>query len=451
MEVGLINASAYRWSCEEHQIIQARGQKTATAKPSVFTYRHKDLEFSTMGGLFSCSSSESKHSTTASSTPSSNHVEGETSTRAIEKRIEQSKSHWSIVAECKMDEDEEAEASNLEVFKDLRSHPKWGNFFITFGEGGGIGELVMGQKFAEGGQAELYDAHIQWYHPTVQVESLLHVKWALKVFKKGISLRQLQVQWPRGMLLHYAEKEEWQARGNPPRARNYSGVSNGTLLEDGRFAFLIEKEDEDLRHQIDRFMLTTRKNHCPFSKSDVEALMFKVALGVRQLHCQGIVHRDLKASNILCVKREAGWTCHVADFECSIGVVGTGFFRAPEILEACKDYSISDKQELFTKEADAYSYGMVCYEILTGKLPFEGYRHGDCEHVLLGQRPKIPKYVDTWIRKLLTRCWQANPIDRPSFQEILDILLANSKRCRELKAHRDNRDNIAAEKARRNV
>lgn len=54
-----------------------------------------------------------------------------------------------------------AEVSNVEVFRSLQSHPKWGGFFQTFGEHG-LGEVVMGKKFAEGGQAEFYDVEIQW-------------------------------------------------------------------------------------------------------------------------------------------------------------------------------------------------------------------------------------------------------------------------------------------------
>lgn len=401
------------------------------------------LLVATMGGSWSRLSYCSKLAVPTSSTPLANYhhtivesLEGQNPSRSLEEQIEQSKIHWSLLANFDLDADEVAEVNNLEVFKNLQSHPKWGTFFQTFGKDG-IGELVMGQKFAEGGQAELYDIEVQWNDPwRIEEDLRCRQKWALKVFKKGTSLRQLQLQWPRGLLQDHMDRVESFRRGDLPKFRYYSDVFRGILLEDGRFAFLMVKEHEDLRHRIDQCMLTIAKNCGPYLKKDEEAIMYRIALGMEWLHSRGIVHRDLKASNVLCTKFETGWTCCVADFECSIGVIGTGFFRAPEILQACKDYSISNKPELFTKQADVYSYGMVCYEILTGRLPFDDYRVNDFDHVLVGKRPKVPEYVDGWIHELLRMCWQSNPVDRPSFGVILEVLLANSKDCREMDIYR---------------
>lgn len=63
----------------------------------------------------------------------------------------------------------------------------------------------------------------------------------------------------------------------------------------------------------------------------------------------------------------------MVDFECSSEVVGIWFFRAPEILQAYKDYDINNKPELFMEVDDVYTYGMMCYKILTVKLPFQDH------------------------------------------------------------------------------
>jgi serine/threonine protein kinase len=147
------------------------------------------------------------------------------------------------------------------------------------------------------------------------------------------------------------------------------------LLEDGRFGFLMVKEDEDLRNVIDCNMKTNvGKSHGFFDKEseDAEMLMYHIALGMDWLHSHDIIHRDLKASNVLMVKGKMWMSC-VANFECSVGVVGTVFWRAPEILQTCKEKNLSERPEIFTKQADIYSYRMKCYEILTEKLPFEGH------------------------------------------------------------------------------
>lgn len=201
-------------------------------------------------------------------------MESQYSTQSIEEEIEHSKIHWSQLLESQLDVDDVAEVSNVEVFKVLQSHPKWGTFFKTFSEVG-TDELVMGQKFAQGGQAELYDVEIKWNELWRNEEDLrVQRKWALKVFRKGTFLRQLQGQWPFGMLQDHVDDVEWESLGNLPKFK-FCAMHLGILLEDGRFAFLMVKEHGDLRHYMDRRMLTTEWNHCPFSNQMWKELCMK--------------------------------------------------------------------------------------------------------------------------------------------------------------------------------
>ena len=365
---------------------------------------------------------------------------------AVEEQIERSKSHWSTLvdkSEC-MEGEGEAEVDNVEVFKALQWHPTWGTFFQTFGyelNGGRyrrVGELVMGEKFAEGGQAELYEVHVKWQKPRHNEEDVRKGReYVLKVFKKGTFLRDLQLQLPKGLLWFIAEERtNWKSPTPKLLPRYYCKVHRGILLKHGRFAFLMGKEHFDLRNLIERSMNSKRGKDCgPFSKEEAEAMMYNVALGVDWLHGHDIVHRDLKASNVLVQESENGWPrwfCFVADYECSVGVVGTGFFRAPEILQACKERKINQRPEVFSTSADIYSYGMICYEILTGKLPFEDHPlANECAlltDLVINQnlRPEVPEYVEDWAHELLDRCWQSNPATRPTIGEILNLLLTNS-------------------------
>ena len=116
---------------------------------------------------------------------------------------------------------------------------------------------------------------------------------------------------------------------------------------------------------------TSGKENGLFFLKEIELIMCGVALGVNWLHSCGIVHRNLKASNVFVQKSKSNWLkwiCHVANHECSIGIVGMGFFRGSKLLQACKDGMISKKLEVFSRTIDAYSFGMICYEILTWKL-----------------------------------------------------------------------------------
>ena len=365
---------------------------------------------------------------------------------AVEEQIERSKSHWSTLVDksgC-MEGEGEAEVDNVEVFKALQWHPTWGDFFGTFGYDlnggryGRMGELVMGEKFAEGGQAELYEAHVKWHDPRNTEEDVRKGReYALKVFKKGTFLRDLQLQLPQGLLRFIAEDiANWSSPTPKLLPRFHCFVNCGILLKDGRFAFLMVKEHFDLRNLIERSMKSKINKDCgPFSKEEAEVMMYDIALGVDWLHGHDIVHRDLKASNVLVQEFETDWSRwvgFVADYECSAGVVGTGFFRAPEILQACKERKISQRPEVFSTSADIYSYGMICYEILTGKLPFEDHPlANECAlltDLVINQklRPEVPEYVDDWTHELLDRCWQSNPVARPTIGEILNLLPANS-------------------------
>jgi len=65
---------------------------------------------------------------------------------------------------------------------------------------------------------------------------------------------------------------------------------------------------------------------------------------------------------------------------------------------------------------------MLCYEILVGKLPFEGHPSNDFDLVLEGGRPEVPHHGEKWAHDLLYRCWQSNLATRPTFGEILSLL-----------------------------
>jgi serine/threonine protein kinase len=128
-------------------------------------------------------------------------------------------------------------------------------------------------------------------------------------------------------------------------------------------------------------------------------IMQAIALGMSQLHEYGLVHKDLKASNILVLPNS--WTTNeegdeslnkfvpakkefyfakVGDYDSLDDVAGTGFWRAPEVVQALRDGS--DVKPTQSPAVDVYSFGMVCYEILTVLIPFQGHPLSNYELVL---------------------------------------------------------------------
>ena len=76
-----------------------------------------------------------------------------------------------------------------------------------------------------------------------------------------------------------------------------------------------------------------------------------------------------------------------------------------------------------TKSSDCYALGMVMFETISEKLPFDG-RTGFAVllKVVNGERPRREAKFEESLWKMLGLCWSARPSDRPSVEEVLDCL-----------------------------
>lgn len=145
-----------------------------------------------------------------------------------------------------------------------------------------------------------------------------------------------------------------------------------------------------------------------------------VSKGMNYLHQNNIIHRDLKAANLLMDENEV---VKVADFgvarvksQSGVMTAETGTYRwmAPEVIE----------HNPYDHKADVFSFGILLWELLTGKLPYEYLTplQAAVGVVQKGLRPTIPKNTHPKLAELLERCWQQDPALRPDFSEIILIL-----------------------------
>lgn len=77
----------------------------------------------------------------------------------------------------------------------------------------------------------------------------------------------------------------------------------------------------------------------------------------------------------------------------------------------------------YTKKADVFSFGMVLWEMVTGKIPFEGKTPLQVVRALdTGSRPDLPEDLHPAFTQLITECWAQDMNARPTFNEIVERL-----------------------------
>ncbi|CAI7906114.1 unnamed protein product [Closterium sp. NIES-54] len=155
-----------------------------------------------------------------------------------------------------------------------------------------------------------------------------------------------------------------------------------------------------------------------------------IARGMNYLHNhkpESIIHRDLKPRNLI---RDEGDHLKVADFGLSklvkvnalhemykmTGETGSYRYMAPEVF----------KHQAYDRTVDVYSFSVIFYEMFEGLPPFAKTMtpEGVAWKVAMeGIRPPFKsKAYPEGVKDLISRCWAADPMSRPSFMEVIEVL-----------------------------
>jgi len=152
----------------------------------------------------------------------------------------------------------------------------------------------------------------------------------------------------------------------------------------------------------------------------------QIAAALYHAHCYGIIHRDLKPSNLM-ITREG--VVKLTDFGIakdldaealtSVGcTVGTAAYMSPEQCQGVRD---------LTHKSDLYSFGIVLYELLTGRKPFHAENVMDMFMLhVRGSFERPSKHVldiPVWLDNLVCQLMEKDPDQRPMDARAVQVAL----------------------------
>lgn len=147
-----------------------------------------------------------------------------------------------------------------------------------------------------------------------------------------------------------------------------------------------------------------------------------IAYGMMYLHSIGVIHRDLKSPNILIDEKLLP---RVADF--GLSRISSKLFEAGAFVPMTRNIGTPQwmapeqfNNDKYGPAVDVYAYGVILYELLTERVPYDKISYADLgDYLLKGNRPSVPPDLEKCsITSLMRQCWDTDPSSRPSFKEI---------------------------------
>lgn len=159
---------------------------------------------------------------------------------------------------------------------------------------------------------------------------------------------------------------------------------------------------------------------------EAERWLSGIAAGVGYLHDRGIVHRDLKPANIysehgIVKTGDVGLSKFISPSRRSAHTqsVGTVYYMAPEVAHG-----------RYGREVDVYGLAIMTYELLTGRVPFDGETTGEILMKHLSMKPDLSP-LPARLRPVLARALEKDPQLRTGSVEQLEAEFKDAVRGRE--------------------
>ena len=257
-------------------------------------------------------------------------------------------------------------------------------------------------------------------------ETILHYKILEKLGQGGMGVvylaedlnleRKVAIKFlPRHIADNSEERERFKIEAKAAAALNQTNIATIHAIEESSNDTFIVME------YIDGIELKDKIKSGSIPTNEAINIAIQIAEGLEAAHKKGIVHRDIKSQNLMITENSK---VKIMDFGLAkvgkgtqltkIGfTVGTAAYMSPE----------QTRGEEVDNRTDIWSFGVVFYEMMTGKLPFKGDYDQAIIYSILNEEPQfktltkeVPETVETIILKALNK----NPEER--FQNVSEIL-----------------------------
>lgn len=160
------------------------------------------------------------------------------------------------------------------------------------------------------------------------------------------------------------------------------------------------------------------KKFSVFQEGLVAFFISQVVLGLKYLHSQGVVHRDIKGANLLTTKEgtvklaDFGVAMRLTESTKSMSIVGTPYWMAPEIVEQTGHCTTS---------CDIWSLGCTVIELLTGRPPYYDLEPMSALYrIVQDDYPPFPPNISPELKDFLMKCFQKEPLIRQNAKDLLE-------------------------------
>ena len=208
---------------------------------------------------------------------------------------------------------------------------------------------------------------------------------------------------PRQIASQKEEKERFKVEARAAAALNHPNITTIYSIEE------LDNEAFIVMEFIEGMELKDKIAAGPIKLNEALDIALNIAEGLGAAHTKGIIHRDIKSSNIMIT---SGGKIKIMDFGLA-KVKGSGLTTVVGTTMGTAAYMSPEQAsgEKVDQRTDIWSFGVILYELLTGELPFKADYEAAWTYVVLNKEPlkpseldrKIPANVDSLILKMLQK------------------------------------------------